>query len=232
MSTINTELELKNFINNHYKIYEEVFEKDKQELTVLNMVLTALSTNAIYDIESIFTLVKYNKINGSNSLTRNLIEKYLYIRLILEENSDVRASDFLIANESMLVEILEESIELFKSNVKENLIKELKSYKKNKYSHKKQKWFVNKNIESIVGIANHLQDEQAEFYYLKYSGEIHSKDLFSKLSHSQNNNFDYNEVVAVSSYFVSKIIDLLINHFNLNSKFNLTYEDITYDLVF
>jgi len=213
MSTINTELELKNFINNHYKIYEEVFEKDKQELTVLNMVLTALSTNAIYDIESIFTLVKYNKINGSNSLTRNLIEKYLYIRLILEENSDVRASDFLIANESMLAEILEESIELFESNVKENLIKELKSYKKNKYSHKKRKWFVNKNIESIVGIANHLQDEQAEFYYLKYSGEIHSKDLFGKLSHSQNNNFDYNEVVAVSSYFVSKIIDLLINHF-------------------
>lgn len=74
--------------NSHYNIYNEALT-NKKELSTLDSTLVFLSSNAFYELDSLVLLTNNNKIHGTYSLCRTILEKLIYMKYILEENLDL-----------------------------------------------------------------------------------------------------------------------------------------------
>lgn len=219
--------------NTHYDIYDHAII-NKEILSELDQALVLLSSNAFYELESLFLLVSNNKIHGTYSLCRNILEKFIYLRFILEKDSLDRAKDFRLSNFKLKLKIYEKTMDLYKGITpaySPEEIKEMKSkykYKKYLVSKDRNKWYVVKGVNSISGLFKYYNEDKFNYYYMKYSGEIHSSDSISKFSDMRkskksNKQHDNSEVVYIASEAFSEILNLIVKHYGLSNKFT-SYE--------
>lgn len=219
---------IEDLLSIHYKIYDHALTDN--EITELDQALVLLSSNAYHELDSLFLLVSNNKIHGTYSLCRNILEKFIYLRFILEKNSLDRARDFTLSNFKLKLRIYEKTTVLYKDIspvYSPEEIKEMKSKYKNKKfraSKDRNKWYVVKGVNSISELFRNYNEDKYGYYYMKYSGEIHSIDSISKFfemnkSKKSNKQHDNSEVVYVALEAFSDILNLLVEHYDLGDKF-------------
>lgn len=211
----------------HYKIYELALENKK--LSDLDQSLVFLSSNAFYELDSLFLLVNNKKYHGTDSLCRNILEKLIYLKFILEKDSLNRARDFMLSNFKLKVDIYEKTSNLYPDVIpiySPDEIKEIKlKYKNKKFTSKdKYKWYGVDGVNSISKLFKKYNEDIYGYYYMKYSGEVHSNDLISKFINMteiirKNEEYDNSEAVYISLEAFSDILHLIINHYNLDHEF-------------
>lgn len=215
--------------NSHYNIYNEALT-NKKELSTLDSTLVFLSSNAFYELDSLVLLTNNNKIHGTYSLCRTILEKLIYMKYILEENSLNRAKDFQLANFKLSLNIYEKAKALYpdlKSIYPQEEVKEMEVQYKNKkfYASKdKYKWYGVKGKNTISGLFSYYNENEFGYYYMKYSGEVHSNDTISKFLETGGNiqpkaQQDNTEVIYVAIKTFCNILNLLVKHYDLSDRF-------------
>lgn len=226
---MNTTEMLTELQSSHYNIYNEALT-NKIQLSKLDSTLVFLSSNAFYDLDSLILLTNNNKIHGTYSLCRNILEKLIYMKYILEENSLNRAKDFQLANFKLRLNIYEKAKKLY-PDLKSLYTPEENKEMKIKYKHKKfyaskdkYKWYGGKGINSISGLFSYYNENEFGYFYMKYSGEVHSNDAISKFLETRGNfqtnaQHDNTEVIYVAIKAFCDILNLLVKHYNLDDQF-------------
>lgn len=208
----------------HYKIYELSVE-NKKDITILDQSLIFLSSNAYLELKSLLLLIENKAYHGTNSLCRNILEKFIYMRYILERDSMNRAKDFQLSNFKLKVEIYEKTKKLYPEKLPLIDEKEINEYKKPFISSKdKYKWYCVDGNNSITKLFKYFKENKYGYYYMKYSGETHSNDTISKFIDvfrlkDDKEQYENSEVIFIAFEVFSVILNLLIDHYKLNNVF-------------
>lgn len=215
---------MKDLRETHYKIYD-LSMKNKKDITVLDQSLLFLSGNAYFELKSLLLLIENKAYHGTYSLCRNILEKFIYMRHILEKDSMNRAEDFQLSNFKLRVEIYKETKKMYPEKVPFINENELNRYKKSFISSKdKFKWYCVNGNNSITKLFKHFKEKDYGFYYMKYSGETHGNDSIAKFMEmfrhkNENEQYENSEVMFIALEAFSDILKLLIDHYNLKEMF-------------
>ncbi|MGE7673228.1 DUF5677 domain-containing protein [Lysinibacillus sp. NPDC094403] len=208
----------------HYKIYELSVE-NKKDISVLDQSLIFLSSNAYLELKSLLLLIENKAYHGTYSLCRSILEKFIYMKYILEKDSINRAEDFQLSNFKLKVEIYEKTKKLYPEKVPPIDENELNEYKKPFISSKdKYKWYCINGANSISRLFKYFKENKYGYYYMKYSGETHSNDSITKFIDTfrlkdDKEPYDNSEVIYIAFEAFSDILKLLIDHYNLKEIF-------------
>ncbi|KOS61470.1 hypothetical protein FJQ98_16500 [Lysinibacillus agricola] len=221
----------------HYRIYEHSVE-NKQDINALDQSLIFLSSNAFLELKSLVVLVENKAYHGTYSLCRSILEKFIYMRYILEKDSMNRAEDFQLSNLKSWIEIYEKTKKMYPEQVPPIDKNELNECKKPFISSKdKYKWYCGSGTNSISRLFKYFKKDKYGYYYMKYSGETHGNDSIAKFIDTFKLNYDKeqydnSEVVYIALEAFCDILKSLIDHYNLKEivTYSNIYEEYTVKL--